>query len=75
MELDDKHIAKLKNDQKRIDDNLNRQKNKFIDEIRSGLGQDIKERINNPKEEIKEEEQTEGLFRTLKKWILKTSKK
>ena len=67
MELDDKHIAKLKNDQKRIDDNLNRQKNKFIDEIRSGLGQDIKERINNPKEEIKEEEQTEGLFRTLKK--------
>lgn len=75
MEIEEKHIVKLKNDQKRIDDNLSRQKNKFIEEIRNGLGQDITERINNPKEEIKEEEQTEGLFRTLKKWILKTSKK
>ena len=75
MELTEEHIDKLKNDQKRVEDSLSVQKSKFIDEIRNGLGNEIKKEINKPKEEIKEEEQTEGLFRTLTKWISKISKK
>tara|TARA_B100001094_G_C18156585_1_gene786815 strand:+ start:983 stop:1210 length:228 start_codon:yes stop_codon:yes gene_type:complete len=75
MEINEKHLERLQNDQKRVDANIKMHKNKFIKEIRDGLGKEIKNTINKPKEEIKVEEQTEGLFRTLKKWISKISKK
>jgi|TARA_R110002012_G_scaffold322077_1_gene554660 uncharacterized protein YlbG (UPF0298 family) len=75
MEINEKHLERLVNDQRRIDANLEMHKNKFIKEMRGGLGEKIKEEINKPKKEIKEEDQTKGLFRTLKKWISKISKK
>lgn len=75
MEIKEKHLERLKNDQRRVDSNIEMHKNKFIQKIREGLGEEITERINKPQEEIKVEEQTEGLFRTLKKWISKISKK
>ena len=75
MEINETHIEKLKNDQRRVDSSIEMHKSKFIEKIREGLGEDMKNRINKPKEEIKVEEQTEGLFRTLKKWISKISKK
>tara|TARA_R110000803_G_scaffold47825_4_gene99597 strand:- start:16158 stop:16385 length:228 start_codon:yes stop_codon:yes gene_type:complete len=70
-----KHIKMLENDQKRIDNTIDGHKKKFIDQIRSGLGEDIIKGIAKPKEEIIEEEQTKGLFRVMKEWISKLSKK
>jgi len=69
-------IIQLKNDQKKVDKSINRDKLKFIDEIKNGLGEDIKNSINKTKlKEIKEEPQTKGLFRNIKEWILNLSKK
>tara|TARA_R100000900_G_C3323423_1_gene161991 strand:+ start:279 stop:506 length:228 start_codon:yes stop_codon:yes gene_type:complete len=75
MEINEKHLERLINDQRRIDANIQTHKSKFIDKIREGLGDEMKKEINKPREEIKEEEQTTGLFRTLKKWISKISRK
>jgi hypothetical protein len=75
MEINEKHLERLINDQRRIDSNIQTHKSKFIEEIRKGLGDEMKKEINKPREEIKEEEQTTGLFRTLKKWISKISRK
>ncbi len=66
----EKNIRQLKNDQKRVDKNIQIHKQRFIEEIKSGLGKQILEDINNKKEkEIKEEPQTKGLFRKMKGWI------
>jgi hypothetical protein len=75
MEINEKHLERLINDQRRIDANIQTHKSKFIEKIREGLGDEMKKEINKPREEIKEEEQTTGLFRTLKKWISKISRK
>ena len=69
-------IIQLKNDQKKIDKSINRNKLKFINEIKNGLGEDIKKGITKTEpKEIKEEPQTKGLFRNIKEWILNLSKK
>tara|TARA_R100001443_G_scaffold106056_1_gene115295 strand:- start:584 stop:811 length:228 start_codon:yes stop_codon:yes gene_type:complete len=66
----ERNIRTLINDQKRVDKSIERNKKKFIQEIKSGLGKQILEDISKEKEkEIKEEPQTKGLFRTMKKWI------
>ena len=66
----EKNIRQLKNDQKRVDKNIQIHKQRFIEEIKSGLGKQILEDINNKKEkEIKEEPQTKCLFRKMKGWI------
>ena len=75
MDINEQHIKSLINQKKLIDRSLDVQKNKFIKEIREGLGEKIKQDINKPKENIKEEKQTKGLFRKLTQWILKLSKK
>ena len=75
MDINEQHIKSLINQKKLIDRSLDAQKNKFIKEIREGLGEKIKQEINKPKENIKEEKQTKGLFRKLTQWILKLSKK
>ncbi len=75
MDINEQHIKSLINQKKLIDRSLDVQKNKFIKEIREGLGEKIKQEINKPKENIKEEKQTKGLFRKLTQWILKLSKK
>ena len=75
MDINEQHIKSLINQKKLIDRSLDAQKNKFIKEIREGLGKKIKQDINKPKENIKEEKQTKGLFRKLTQWILKLSKK
>ena len=45
MEINEKHLERLVNDQRRIDANLEMHKNKFIKEMRGGLGEKIKEEI------------------------------
>tara|TARA_R100000908_G_C3616153_1_gene63917 strand:- start:127 stop:366 length:240 start_codon:yes stop_codon:yes gene_type:complete len=69
----ERNIRILENEKISIDKSINNHKKKFIDEIKNGLGKEIIEEINNPKEkkqEVKEEkEQSKGLFRTMKKWI------
>jgi len=72
----ERRIKQLKSDQKLVDRSINRNKLKFINEIKNGLGEEIKNSINETKlKEIKEEPQTKGLFRNIKEWILNLSKK
>jgi len=73
MELTEEHIAKLKNDQKRLDKAIDTNKSKFIDEIKGGMGKLIIEEISEKK--IIEEPQTKGLFRKMTEWILSLSAK
>tara|TARA_R110001583_G_scaffold192892_1_gene360099 strand:- start:650 stop:871 length:222 start_codon:yes stop_codon:yes gene_type:complete len=73
MDLTEKHIARLKNDQKRLDKAIDINKSKFIDEIKAGLGKQIIEDISE--KEIIEEPQTKGLFRKMTEWILSLSAK
>jgi hypothetical protein len=73
MDLTEKHIARLKNDQKRVDKAIDINKSKFIDEIKSGLGKEIIKDISE--KEIIEEPQTKGLFRKMTEWILSLSAK
>tara|TARA_R110000851_G_scaffold66151_1_gene149805 strand:- start:209 stop:433 length:225 start_codon:yes stop_codon:yes gene_type:complete len=68
----ERRIKQLKSDQKLVDQSINRNKLKFIDEIKNGLGEQIINEINKPikKKEVKEEkEQSKGLFRKMKLWI------
>tara|TARA_R110001599_G_scaffold141238_2_gene321531 strand:+ start:3827 stop:4054 length:228 start_codon:yes stop_codon:yes gene_type:complete len=72
----ERKIRQLKNDQKKVDKSIDRNKLKFIEEIKNGLGDDIKNGIKKTEpKEIKEEPQTKGLFRNIKQWILNLSKK
>tara|TARA_R100000664_G_C2743803_1_gene131928 strand:- start:508 stop:735 length:228 start_codon:yes stop_codon:yes gene_type:complete len=69
-------IRQLKNDKKRIEKNIDLNKKRFIQEIKSGLGEEIRKGIVKEKtKKIKEEPQTKGLFRNMKKWILSLLKK
>ena len=75
MDLE-RQILQLKNDKKRIEKNIDSHKKKFIDEIKQGLGEQIKKNITKEKiKEVKEEPQDKGLFRKMKEWILSLSKK
>jgi hypothetical protein len=75
MDLD-RQIIQLKNDKRRIDKNIATHKKKFIDEIKQGLGEEIKKSIVKKEiKEVKEEPQNKGLFRKMKEWILNLSKK
>jgi len=66
----ERNIKLLKNEQKRMDKTIEFNKNKFIEEIKSGLGQQILDDINKKEiKEVKEEPQTKGLFRKMKEWI------
>ena len=51
MEINEKHLERLINDQRRIDANIQTHKSKFIDKIREGLGDEMKKEINKPREE------------------------
>ena len=69
-------IRQLKNDKKRIEKNIDLNKKRFIEEIKSGLGEEIKKGITKKKiKNIKEEPQTKGLFRNIKEWISSLLKK
>ena len=69
-------IRQLKNDKKRIEKNIDLNKKRFIEEIKSGLGAEIKKSISKEKiKKIKEEPQTKGLFRNIKEWISSLLKK
>ena len=69
-------IRQLKNDKKRVEKNINLNKKRFIEEIKSGLGEEIKKGITKKKiKNIKEEPQTKGLFRNIKEWISSLLKK
>jgi len=69
-------IRQLKNDKKRVEKNINLSKKRFIEEIKSGLGAEIKKGIlKEETKEIKEEPQTKGLFRNIKEWISSLLKK
>jgi len=69
----ERNIRMLENEKVSINKSVDNHKNKFISEIKNGLGEKIIEEINNPKEkkkEVKEEkEQSTGLFRSMKTWI------
>tara|TARA_R110001583_G_scaffold48154_2_gene150660 strand:+ start:5198 stop:5431 length:234 start_codon:yes stop_codon:yes gene_type:complete len=74
----ERRIKQLKSDQKLVDQSINRNKLKFINEIRDGLGEKIINEINKPikKKEVEEEkEQSKGLFRKMKIWISSLSQK
>ena len=74
----ERRIKQLKSDQKLVDQSINRNKLKFIDEIKNGLGEKIINEINKPtkKKEVEEEkEQSKGLFRKMKTWISSLSQK
>tara|TARA_R110000765_G_scaffold401868_1_gene497449 strand:+ start:345 stop:578 length:234 start_codon:yes stop_codon:yes gene_type:complete len=74
----ERRIKQLKSDQKLVDQSINRNKLKFIDEIKNGLGKKIINEINKPvkKKEVEEEkEQSKGLFRKMKIWISSLSQK
>ena len=74
----ERRIKQLKIDQKLVDQSINRNKLKFINEIKNGLGEKIINEINKPikKKEVEEEkEQSKGLFRKMKTWISSLSQK
>ena len=74
----ERRIKQLKSDQKLVDQSINRNKLKFINEIKNGLGEKIINEINKPtkKKEVEEEkEQSKGLFRKMKTWISSLSQK